>query len=110
MSLKKKMPLISSSRFRVVIGITFLSLFIACLSYSAPLKPGMYPLTLQAIGQALGWVQDNRTICGGYFEEEPILYPLTLPNTHAQHLIEITSKKGLLSRRHSFPLPCICNH
>lgn len=48
------------------------------------------------IAEQLGWVTSDENHCGGYYLEQPFLYPVKLEN---DNLVEITGGHGLYSQR-----------
>src|SRR5579885_1162554 len=53
-------------------------------------------LTKDALAKQLGWVVSPDTECGGYYLEEPFLYPLA---NEKDNSVAVTSTSGLLSQR-----------
>lgn len=48
------------------------------------------------LADQLGWVQNKTFVCGGYYLEDPFLYPLPLADGH---LVEVTSNQGVISQK-----------
>lgn len=53
-------------------------------------------LTGEALAQQLGWVNSSENDCGGYYLEQPFLYPASLDKNK---LVEITGDQTLFSQR-----------
>lgn len=75
---------------------TIMLIAISIVPSAATSKQEICPLSREAIGRALGWVSNDCNICGGYYVDQPFIYPLKLTNNN---LIEITSNQGVLSQR-----------
>lgn len=73
-----------------------LILFGLLLPWGNALCVEMYPWDRIAIGKALGWIENDCNICGGYYIDQPFIYPLRLTNTN---LLEISSQQGILSQQ-----------
>lgn len=84
MSLKRKIFFLA---MLIVIGIPL-------LAHSA--NEGMYPWDTETVGRALGWVINDCNFCGGYFVDQPFIYPVRLNDSQ---LLEITSNQGVLSQK-----------
>ena len=70
-------------------------LFIAIAVAAPDTEPAAPSLTQDAIAEQLGWVESNINNCGGYYLEEPFIYPMNVDN---KNLVEITSNQTLFSQ------------
>lgn len=88
MSARKKIAIIS------IIGISSLPFFYtAKAAYTAAPEQS---LARDSLAQQLGWVVNKKSFCGGYYLEEPFVYP-TNPTDAGS--VEITGKSGIISLR-----------
>ncbi len=60
-----------------------------------PSQP-LQPLTPAQIADELGWVPSTDNMCGGYYVEQPFVYPLKV---ESDDTVAVTGEYGLLSQR-----------
>ncbi len=53
-------------------------------------------LARDTLAKQLGWVDDSHYFCGGYYLEQPLVYPI---NVNKGNTVEVTTNSGLLSQR-----------
>jgi len=53
-------------------------------------------LARDTLAKQLGWVDDSHYFCGGYYLEQPLIYPISV---NKGNTVEVTTNSGLLSQR-----------
>ena len=79
--------------------VLIMMLFLPHFTLAAPEKNTettssiLYQPTKTALAAQLGWIKDDQYFCGGYYLEEPFLYP----QSDKQNVIETTGNQGVFS-------------
>lgn len=63
---------------------------------TGPLNPLGYSPSSNTLASQLGWVPSTDNSCGGYYLEQPFVFPVTVEQNNS---IEVTSNHGLISNR-----------
>src|SRR5579862_1553267 len=77
-------------RKKINTGLSIIASFLALNIFSATARAG------DTTAEQLGWVASTDNHCGGYYLEEPFLYPVKVDKSSA---VEITGHHGLFSQR-----------
>lgn len=92
MSARKK----NNHRTWMVIGTCLFPLIATSASGSNP-SPQAHSLARDSIARQLGWVESSDFACGGYYLEQPLIYPAEADRNSPVEII--TTSQGLLSFR-----------
>ena len=79
----------------LILTLFFLLPFVALSAITQAPAPLSHQLAQDTLAKQLGWVENDDTECGGYYLDQPFLYPIGVEKNNS---VEVTSNQTLFSQ------------